>query len=109
MAADEYFQTVNPDPTMPPVQLEKNKYELMRAIILGNLREYGPMNFRELADLIREQVHDEFGASAMLYFSTVKLDLAARGEIRRVPKFLSNLIELNPNPITLGREVLCMQ
>lgn len=109
MAADEYFQPVNPDPTMPPVQIDKNKYELMRAIILGNLREYGPMTFRELADLIRNQVHDEFGTSAMWYFSTVKLDLAARGEIRRVPNFFTNRIELNPMRLLIGSGVLCMQ
>ncbi len=95
MAAEEVFLAINPDPTKHSIHIDRAKYDLMRALILGNLQEYGPMTFRELGNLIEEQLHDEFDGSVMWYFTTVKLDLEARGEIRRVLKFSRQLIELN--------------
>jgi hypothetical protein len=95
MAAEEIFLAINPDPTKNSVHLDKAKYDLMRAVILANLQEYGPMTFRELGALIKEQLQNEFGESVEWYFTTVKLDLEARGEIRRVLKLNQQLVELN--------------
>jgi hypothetical protein len=94
MDADEFILALNPDPTKHGVRLERRKYDLIRAVILGNLREYGPMTFTELGELLEEQLHEEFDGSVMWYYTTVKLDLEARGELRRVPKSKPQLMEL---------------
>jgi len=84
MAMDELFHAIDPDPTQHPVQLDRIKYDLMRAVILGNLQENGPMTIKELGALIEEQMQGLFDGSVRWYFTKVKNDLEARGEIRRV-------------------------
>ncbi len=90
MAADEFFLALNPGPTKQSVRIEKAKYDVIHEAILDNLLSYGPMTFAELGDLVEEQLQKSFDGSVMWYFTAVKLDMAARGEIiRRVPKFKS--------------------
>ena len=86
MSADELFHIINPDPTKHSLPLDGTKYELMRAIILANLQEYGPMSSREFGSLIEEQARGEFGGLVKWYFTIVKMNLEACGEIRRVLK-----------------------
>jgi hypothetical protein len=89
MASDEFFVVVNPDPTKQDMRIEKNKYYIMHDAIIENLLSHGPMTFTELGGLVEEQLQNEFDGSVKWYFTAVKLDMAARGEIiRRVPKFL---------------------
>ena len=94
MAAEEFFLTIHPEPRKQGVRIEKSKYELMRNAILKNLRSYGSMSFSRLGNLLEEQMLKNFDGSVMWYYTTVKLDLEARGVIRRVPNTEPQLLEL---------------
>lgn len=90
----ELIETLNPDATKQGVRIEKSKYDLMRASILDVLHAHGPTTFSQLAAWVDERLSRTFDGSVMWYYTTVKLDLEARGEIRRVPKSKPQLIEL---------------
>lgn len=90
----ELIETLHPDSSKQGVRIEKQKYDVIRASILDLLRAHGPIPFTELSTLIEDQLQNKFDGSVMWYFTTVKLDLEARGEIRRVPKSKPQLIEL---------------
>jgi len=94
MAAGKVYLALNPDPTKPAVHIDKNRYDKMRAAILDNLLEHGPLTFAQLGALIEEQLADDFDGSVKWYFAAVKLDLEARGEIRRVLKSPARMLEL---------------
>lgn len=95
MAAGEVYLVINPDPTKQAVHVDKAKYDQIRSAILDNLQEHGPMTFNQLRALIEEQLQEDFDGSVLVYFTAVKLDLEARGEIRRVLKSNLKLIDLN--------------
>lgn len=90
----EFIEALHPDASKQSVRIEKQKYDAMRASILDLLLAHGPITFTELSTLIEDQLQNKFDGSVMWYFTTVKLDLEARGEIRRVPKSKPQLIEL---------------
>jgi len=94
MAGSEYFLTIHPEAEKQGVRINRNKYNLMREAILENLRLSGPTAFAQLGDLVEDQLQKNFGGSVMWYYTTVKLDLEARGEIRRVPGSKPQLIEI---------------
>jgi len=94
MAAEEFFLTIHPEPRKQGVRIERTKYELIRGAILKNLRAYGKLSFTRLGNLLEEQLLKNFDGSVMWYYTTVKLDLEARGEIRRVPDSEPQLIEI---------------
>lgn len=85
---------LNPDPTKQGVQISKTKYDVVRSAILDTLKAHGPMTFTELSNLVEDKLHKNFDGSVMWYFTTVKLDMEARGEIRRVPKSNPQRVEL---------------
>lgn len=91
---NELIETLNPDSSKQGVRIEKSKYNLMRASILDVLHVHGPLTFSQLAALVDEKLQGKFEGSVMWYYTTVKLDLEARDEIRRVPKSKPQLIEL---------------
>ena len=94
MATDDLFLTVHPEPAKQGVSIEKQKYAVMRAAILRNLRTQGPVTFTQLAALVEADLQDTFSGSIMWYFTTVKVDLEARGEIRRLPNSRPQVIEI---------------
>jgi hypothetical protein len=75
------------------VRIEKARYDAMRAAILENLQRYGAMTFSQLGALLEDLMQGSFDGSVLWYYTTVKLDLEARGEIRRVPGSRPQLIE----------------
>jgi len=87
MDADEFILTVNPDPTRGGARIERTKYELVRDAIIENLQDYGPMTLSQLGSLVEDQLRVDFDGSVMWYYTKVKMDMEARGEIRRAPKF----------------------
>ena len=95
MAADELLQTINPEPTKHSVHLDSTKYDLMLAVILANLQEYGPMTFNQLAALVEEQLQNNFDGSVVWYYTMVKLDLEACGKIRCLPGSKPQMIEIS--------------
>ena len=94
MASDELFLTVQPELAKQDVRLDKATYNAVQAAILDNLRQYGPMTFTQLGALVEEELHSTFTGSVLWYYTTVKLDMEARGEIRRVPHSRPQMIEV---------------
>lgn len=90
---NEQFQTLHPDDDKLGVRIDKKKYDVMRKTILANIRRHGQLTFSELASLVGEQLNGKFDGSVMWYYTTVKLDMEARGEIRRVPGSKPQLVE----------------
>ncbi|MBL8063319.1 MAG: hypothetical protein JNK32_09890 [Anaerolineales bacterium] len=89
----ELFQTLHPDEDKMGVRIDKTKYDVMRKTILGIVHRCGRITFSELAAQVREQLNGKFDGSVMWYYTTVKLDLEMRGEIRRVPGSRRQLLE----------------
>ena len=94
MAAEAFFLTIHPEPRKKGTRIEKSKFDLMREAILKNLRTYGTLSFTKLENLLEDQLLKNFDGSVMWYFTTVKLDLEARGVIRRVPNTEPQQIEI---------------
>ena len=94
MASDELFLTVNPDHAKLGTRIDQTKYAAVREAILVNLHRYGSLTFTQLGALVEEELSNTFTGSVMWYYTTVKLDLEARGEIRRVPNSRPQLIEV---------------
>ena len=86
--------TLHPDPTKQGVRIEREKYEAVRSAILTFLRARGALTFTELGNLVEDALLPTFEGSIMWYYTTVKLDLEARGEIRRVPRSSPQELEL---------------
>ena len=93
MAVAEPFLTIHPDSKKQGVRIEKAKYNVMRAAILENLQRHGTMTFSQLGALLEDLMQGSFDGSVLWYYTTVKLDLEARGEIRRVPGSKPEMIE----------------
>jgi hypothetical protein len=94
MTAEEFFLTIRPEPKKPGARVEKTKYDLIRNAILENLRAHGALSFTRLGNLLEEQLLKKFEGSVLWYYTTVKLDMEARGEIRHVPNSEPQSIEL---------------
>jgi hypothetical protein len=97
MDEDEFILAINPDPTKPCVLVEREKYDLLQDAITDNLLAYGPLTLVQLAELVADQLQEDFDGPVMRYCETVKLDMEVRGEIRRAPKFKFNLLPLFNN------------
>lgn len=91
---EETILALNPDSSKQGVQINKAKYDQVRRTILDTLKIYGPMTFTELGNAVEDGLRGNFDGSVMWYFTTVKLDLEARGEIRRIPKSRPQMIAL---------------
>jgi hypothetical protein len=64
--------------------IDKAKYDQMRAAILMVLSEREEMTFADLNAAVEQLLGDSFEGSIGWYFTTVKLDLEARGLLERV-------------------------
>lgn len=94
MVADEFILTMRPEPKKQGARIEKAKYDMVRNAILANLRAYGALSFTRLGNLLEEQLLKSFDGPVAWYYTTVKLDMEARGEIRNVANSEPQLIEL---------------
>jgi len=63
------------------VKLSAAKYRLMRKAIVSALRQGGPQTWSGLAERVEHDLADRFTGSVRWHYTTVKLDLEARGEI----------------------------
>lgn len=77
--------TLHPDPAKKGVNISQAKYDAVRRAILHTLEERGEMSFAELGRAVETALAGSFEGSVMWYYTTVKLDLEARGELQRVP------------------------
>lgn len=94
MASDELFLTVQPESAKQGVRIDSAKYGTIREAILHNLQCYGSLTFTQLGALVEEDLHETFPGSVLWYYTAVKLDMEAHGEIRRVPNSRPQLVEI---------------
>jgi len=76
------------------VNISREKYEVIRNAILCVLQSQKEMTFMRLSRAVEKEVNGNFDGSVMWYVTTVKLDMEARGEIRRVPNSRPQLVKL---------------
>jgi hypothetical protein len=74
----------NPDPTETGAPIDQAKYEQVRGVIVAALRESRSLTYTQLATTAERALADGFGGSVHSCVTAVKLDLEARGELRRV-------------------------
>ncbi len=94
MASTELVLTINPKLDKQSIRIDKAKYNVVRETILKILRSYGSMTFTQLGALVEGQLQNDFDGPMMWYYTTVKLDMEARGEIRRVPNSRPQVVEI---------------
>jgi hypothetical protein len=87
------IKTLNPD-RKQGVNISREKYEIIRTAIMSTLRANREMPFMKLSNAVEKEVRGKFEGSVMWYVTTVKLDLEARGEIKRVPNSRPQLVRL---------------
>jgi hypothetical protein len=80
---DEKMLTAHPQ-GKAGVNISKHKYEQIRWAIIDSLGKHGEMTFSQLGDSEHDEIGSEFEGSVSWYYTSVKLDLEARGEIERV-------------------------
>lgn len=74
--------TLNPDPSKKGVNIDKDKYDFIRAEILKLLQETGPIGAMQLVNELDTRIGDEkFGASVGWYTTAVRLDMEAKREL----------------------------
>jgi len=94
MASDELFLTVHPEHEKQGARIDQDRYQAVHDAILENLRLYGALTFTQLGALVEEQLQATFTGSVTWYYTTVKLDMEAHGEIRRVPDSRPQVVEI---------------
>ena len=80
------------------VNIDRDKYELIRQAILASLAQRGEIPFGELTEAVAANLAHPFDGSIGWYTVTVKLDLEARGVIQRVPDRSPQVIRLAHAP-----------
>jgi len=76
------------------VNISREKYEVIHKAILCILQEKKEMTFMRLSRAVEKEVNGNFEGSVMWYVTTVKLDMEARGEIKRVQNSRPQLVRL---------------
>ena len=76
------------------VNISREKYEMIRKAILCVLQEKKEITFMSLSRAVEKEVNGNFDGSVMWYVTTVKLDMEARGEVKRVPNSRPQLVRL---------------
>lgn len=79
------IMTLHPDKDKQGTNIDREKYDVVRASILDGLRDNESLTFRGLQAVVEKALDGSFDGSIGWYYTTVKLDLEARGEIERVP------------------------
>lgn len=89
----ETIRTLHPEKKQG-VNISTEKYEFIRKAILSILCAQKEMTFMKLTRAVEKEVDGKFEGSVTWYVTTVKLDLEARGEVKRVPHSRPQLIRL---------------
>lgn len=76
------------------VNISKEKYDIIRKAILSTMHTQKEISFMNLSRAVEKEVNGNFDGSVMWYVTTVKLDMEARGELKRVPNSRPQLIKL---------------
>ncbi len=89
----DMIRTLHPEKKQG-VNISKEKYEIIREAILSTLHKQKEISFMNLSRAVEKQVNGNFEGSVNWYVTTVKLDLEARGVIKRVPNSRPQLVRL---------------
>lgn len=89
----DMIRTLHPEKKQG-VNISREKYEVIRKAILCVLQEKKEMTFMKLSRAVEKEVNGNFDGSVMWYVTTVKLDMEARGEIKRVANSRPQLVRL---------------
>ena len=89
----DVIRTLHPEKKQG-VNISREKYDLVRKAILTILRNQREIPFMKLAQSVEKDLGKSFEGSITWYVTTVKLDLEARGEIKRVPNSRPQLVKL---------------
>jgi hypothetical protein len=76
------------------VKISKAKYDMIRSAILCVLEKEKEITFMNLSRAVEKEVNGTFEGSVTWYVTTVKLDLEARGVVKRVPNSRPQLVKL---------------
>jgi hypothetical protein len=76
------------------VKISREKYEIIRKAILCVLQTQKEITFMNLSKAVEKEVNGNFEGSVTWYVTTVKLDLEARGQVKRVPNSRPQLVKL---------------
>ena len=76
------------------VNISKEKYEIIREAILCVLKTEKEISFMKLSRAVEKEVKGKMEGSVTWYVTTVKLDLEARGLVKRVPNSRPQLVKL---------------
>jgi len=87
------IRTLHPDKEQG-VNISREKYETIRKAILCVLKAHKEITFMNLSRAVEKEVNGNFDGSVMWYVTTVKLDMEARGEIKRVTNSRPQLVKL---------------
>ena len=89
----ETIRTLHPQKKQG-VKISKEKYEIIRKAILCVLETQKEITFMNLSRAVEKEVNGNFEGSITWYVTTVKLDLEARGQIKRVTNSRPQLVKL---------------
>jgi len=81
---DDRITTLNPDPQKRGVSIDRAKYEQVRRAIIDIVYEQDGITFSELVKATEVYLQGKFEGSITWYVTTVKLDLEARGDLKRI-------------------------
>ena len=89
----DMIRTLHPEKKQG-VNISRQKYEIIRQAILCVLEAQKEITFMNLSRAVEKEVQGNFDGSVTWYVTTVKLDLEARGTIKRVPNSRPQLVRL---------------
>lgn len=89
----DMIRTLHPDKKQG-VNISREKYDIIHQAITATLRQNEEMPFMKLARAVEKEMRGKFEGSVTWYVTTVKLDMEARGEVRRVPNSRPQLVKL---------------
>jgi len=84
LSSEERIITLHPAEGKSGVNISRQKYDLMREAIIIALDRKGILTFQELRTAVEARLEGRFEGSIGWYFTTIKLDLEARGIVRRI-------------------------
>jgi hypothetical protein len=79
------IMTRHPELGKSGVNVDRQKYYVIREVILESMRAHDEITFKDLVRDVRRKLEGTFDGSISWYVTTVKLDLEARGIIERIP------------------------
>ena len=89
----DMIRTLHPEKKQG-VNISRKKYDMIRNAILCVLQKNREMTFMNLSRAVEKEVNGNFDGSVMWYVTTVKLDMEARGEVKRVQNSRPQLVRL---------------